>query len=112
MPNMCFITVGCLFCKALVEAILYLNQKLPIDEQIEIIDVTSYDPKLKFLEALYGSPYPWHWNVPVVVLESPTVMRMFGNFYKSRGNRIIITDPVDAEHFHDFVLEFLHRDIY
>lgn len=80
----------CPVCTLEKKGIFMVNQRLPPEKQITIVDVFSNHPSLTFLKKFYGTDDPMEWSVPIIVLERTIVKKMFNSYIKSIGEKVVI----------------------
>ena len=81
---------GCLeHCLPLSQVVNELNCALPIHDQISIVDVSDFDPRIKVLEEIFG-PDRDKWILPIMIIDFIVKEKMF-NSYVIRNRRRVIT---------------------
>ena len=90
----CYINLGAYFVNPqetrpkMKQAILIANLTLPIEDQIDIVDIHQGDGRLKFLDYLSSESY----SLPKLIIDTPSIVR--GNF---KNSRIIVNSASDRE---------------
>ena len=98
---------GCPFCIDAKKAVLEVNNRLPFDERIEIVDIFSGDNRVKFLEKLFGTKSRYDWYVPLLVVDKPKLIQMYNSTLKGRGYKTYIFAIRGKEHYASMLLRYL-----
>lgn len=100
---------SCALCEPCQMAIVQSNILLEIGDKINMINVFTGDPRLKFLEILYGSKDPYEWAVPIATLEKPRLTKFFKNTIKTMGSRVMLHGIFSERHYSGLIENFLSK---
>jgi len=81
----------CPICRNVKSALSIVNNRVPLENRVDIIDIFSRDPSTCIMETMNeGNLNPMQWRAPSIVVDKPIVKRIFNSHIKSRGERITV----------------------
>ena len=99
--------IGCKVCREAEEAILHLNNELPIGDKIQVIDLLSGDPRTSVLKQMFGTNDLELIPIPVLITENPIINQSFNTFIKDKGSRVSIHSIFEFNHHLTFLKRLL-----
>lgn len=104
--NTLFVMRGCPFCDMAKIAVIFLNQKLPPGQQIDIVDIFDGDPRNAIMAELFGDDM-YEWRVPVLVIERDGIRQVFDSFIPAKEHRMLFHSVSGWEHYYKLLLNIL-----